>query len=157
MTRRSTPGPRRATPADRDLLVELHREYCAHDSHDFDGDRARAGFEPLLVDDTHGVVWMLDDPLGYAVLTWGWSIEGGGLEGVLDEIYVRERNTGAGSTLVEHLLAEAWDRGLSRVFLETEAPNERARALYRRHGFVEESSVWMTRDRPPDQPRTRSR
>jgi GNAT superfamily N-acetyltransferase len=151
------PGPRRATDADLGLLVELHREYCELDGHRFDREVAVAGFGPLLADDVHGVVWLLDEPPGYAVLTWGWSIEGGGREGVLDEIYVRRHGTGAGSILIDRVLADAWSRGLSRVFLETELPNERARALYRRHGFVDETSVWMTCDRPGDQPSTRSR
>jgi len=32
-----------------------------------------------------------------------------------------------------------------RIFLETEAPNDAARRLYERHGFVAEDSIWMAR------------
>jgi len=144
-----TPNPgaaiRRADTGDVDRLVEHHREYSVHDGHEVDEAAARAAFGPLLDDDTYGVVLIVDEPAAYAVLTWGWSIEGGGLEGVLDEIYARERGRGLGSALIDAVLGEATDRGLSRVFLETEAPNGRARRLYARHGFVEESSIWMTR------------
>ncbi len=35
---------------------------------------------------------------------------------------------------------------MSLLFLETERYNEAARRLYRRHGFVDEESVWMSLD-----------
>ena len=134
----------------------------------------RAAFAPLLADDTHGVVWVTDRPESYAVLTWGWSIEAGGPEAVLDEIFVSERGGGHGSALIEHLVADAEERGLARIFLETESHNDRARRFYERHGFVVDDSIWMSRDvhrsRPADyitgqtpvvtgqgSPRTRSR
>jgi GNAT superfamily N-acetyltransferase len=135
---------RRAGPDDLDRLVELHREFCEADDHPFDDRRARAGFAPLLGDDTHGLVWIVDEPGAYAVLTWGWSIEAGGAEAVLDEIFVTERGAGVGGQLIEHLLADGRRRGLARIFLETEAPNERVRSLYERHGFVSDDSVWMS-------------
>ena len=82
---------------------------------------------------------------GYCVLTWGWSIEGGGLEGLVDEIFVVDRGRGLGADLLEHAMTVATGRGCSRVFLETEAPNDAARRFYLRHGFTSEDSVWMVR------------
>ena len=135
---------RRAGPTDLDELVELHRAFCEVDDHPFDDGRARAGFAGLLGDDTNGVVWIVDDPGAYAVLTWGWSIEAGGAEAVLDEIFVTERGEGVGSRLIDHVLADGRRRGLARIFLETEATNTRGRALYQRHGFVADDSIWMS-------------
>ena len=137
---------RRAGPADLDGLVELHRQFCEIDAHPFDLGRARAGFAPLLDDDTRGVVWIIDSPHAYAVLTWGWSIEAGGAEAVLDEVFVAERNTGVGSALLAHVLTDAGGRGLARIFLETEARNERVRRFYRRHGFRVDDSIWLAHD-----------
>jgi ribosomal protein S18 acetylase RimI-like enzyme len=135
---------RRAGPADLDLLVELHRAFCDVDAHPFDPARARAAFAPLLTDDTHGVVWVVDAPQAYAVLTWGWSIEAGGAEAVLDEIYVSERDDGLGSALIEHVVADGRRRGLARIFLETEVHNGRVRRFYERHGFTADDSIWMS-------------
>lgn len=135
---------RRAGPTDLDQLVALHTRFCAVDGHPFDDARARHGFGPLLVDDRHGVVWLTE--AGYAVVTWGWSIEAGGAEAVLDEVFVDDRGNGVGSALIEHVLADCRARGLARVFLETEAHNERVRALYARHGFRIDDSIWMTHD-----------
>lgn len=137
---------RRAAPGDLDALVELHEAFCALDGHPFDDRRARAAFAPLLADDTHGVVWIVDAPRSYAVLTWGWSIEAGGPEAVLDEIFVTERDAGVGSSLIEHVLADGRERGLARVFLETEARNDRVREFYVRHGFRADDSIWLSHE-----------
>lgn len=137
---------RRARPDDLEHLVAMHRTFCELDHHPFDDARARAAFVPLLDDDTHGVVWVTDRPESYAVLTWGWSIEAGGREAVLDEIFVTERDTGHGSSLIEHLVADAGQRNIARIFLETESHNDRVRRLYERHGFVVDDSIWMSRE-----------
>jgi len=137
---------RRAGAADLDALVELHRAFCDADDHPFDIGRARAAFAPLLADDTHGVVWVVDAPQAYAVLTWGWSIEAGGVEAVLDEIFVSERSGGVGAALIEHVVDDGRRRGLTRIFLETEARNDRVRRFYERHGFRADDSIWMSLD-----------
>jgi GNAT superfamily N-acetyltransferase len=137
---------RRAGPGDLGTLVELHRAFCDADGHPFDDGRARAAFAPLLTDDRRGVVWLVDTPSAYAVLTWGWSIEAGGAEAVLDEIYVSERDRGVGAALIEHVLDDGRRRGLARIFLETEAPNERVRRFYERHGFHVDDSIWLSHE-----------
>jgi GNAT superfamily N-acetyltransferase len=135
---------RQAIPADLDRLVDMHREFCAADDHEFSQERALAGFGPLLDGDRWGVVWIVDDPGAYAVLTWSWSIEIGGFEVILDEIFVSVRGTGVGSKLLDHLLGDLRNRGAKRIFLETERASDRARTLYSRHGFVEDDSIWMS-------------
>jgi ribosomal protein S18 acetylase RimI-like enzyme len=135
---------RLARPSDLDTLVELHRQFCAIDGHPFDPGRARRGFTPLLADDRHGVVWLAEG--AYAVVTWGWSIEAGGAEAVLDEVFVTDRGAGIGTALVGHLVADCRARGLARVFLETEAGNARVRSFYERHGFAVDDSIWMSCD-----------
>lgn len=137
---------RRAGPPDLDTLVELHREFCSMDDHPFDPQRAHAAFAPLLPDDTHGVVWIVDEPAAYAVVTWGWSVEAGGAEAVLDELFVTARDRGVGAAVVSHLLADGRRRGLARIFLETEAANDRVREFYRRHGFRADDSIWLSHD-----------
>ena len=86
---------RRAVPTDLPVLLELVAEYCQADEHVFDEHVVRGGLEPLLIDDTFGAIWMIDPEPdtadGYIVVTWGWSIEIGGLDVVLDEFYVRSR------------------------------------------------------------------
>lgn len=149
----SSPSIRPARPTDADELLVLAAEYAAADGHTFDAAIAAAGFRPLLHDDRHGIVHVaerLDDggPVldGYGVVTWGWSIEIGGLDVVLDEIYVRSRGQGTGSALLASLEHACRDRGVKRIFLETERSNEGARRLYARHGYVADDSVWMAKE-----------
>ena len=135
---------RRAGIDDLDVLVGMHRMFCELDQHPFDRRRAIVAFSGLLTDDDRGVVWIVDRPAAYAVVTWGWSIEAGGLEAVLDEVFVSEPGGGIGGRLIDHLVGDGRRRGLARIFLETETHNERARRLYARHGFVEDDSIWMS-------------
>jgi GNAT superfamily N-acetyltransferase len=135
---------RRAESGDLGALIELHRQFCDVDGHPYNLERARTAFTPLLADDTHGVVWIVDTPGAYAVLTWGWSIEAGGPEAVLDEIFVSDRDRGVGSALLVHALADGRRRGLARIFLETEARNERVRRFYARHEFNVDDSIWLS-------------
>lgn len=140
---------RAATPSDLEALIELGGEYCAADGHDFDAAVVREGFAPLLADARHGRVWVaeLDGEVdGYAVATWGWSVEIGGREAVLDEVYVRTRGRGIGAALIEQLEAECRASGVRRIFLETESPNDDARRLYTRLGYATESSIWMAKE-----------
>ena len=150
---------RRAGPQDQALLVELIREFCQIDRHDFDEARVASALPPLLADDRFGVVWLIDDPgrasseagappgddavSGYAVVTWSYSLESGGPDALLDEIYLRNRHTGLGSRAMQAVLADLRRRGLRRMFLETESHNTQVRRFYARLGFVEEDSIWM--------------
>ena len=140
---------RRAEPGDLDIVLELVGEYCSADAHDFAESTARAGVEPLLRDDRVGTILLVtvDGTVdGYAAVTWGWSIEIGGFEVVLDEIFVRTKGRGVGSRLIEAIEADCRKRSVRRIFLETELPNEAARRLYERHGYAADTSIWMSKD-----------
>jgi GNAT superfamily N-acetyltransferase len=139
----------RARVADEAVLLPLIREFYEVDRHPFERERVLAGLRPLLADDRHGQVWLIREPGaevgGYAVVTWGWSLESGGREALLDEIYVRTPGTGLGGTALEAIVKAAADAGASAIFLETEAHNDRARSFYQRGGFTTEESIWMSR------------
>lgn len=142
-------GVRRSRPADLEALIELAEEYCAADAHVFHEPTIRAGFGPVLDDDRHGVVFVaeIDGVVdGYGVVTWGWSIEIGGADVVLDELYVRTKGHGTGTLLLRALEADCRRRGVKRIFLETELPNESARRLYAREGFEADTSIWMSKE-----------
>ncbi len=138
---------RRAAPGHLPLLLSLVEAFYAVDGHEFDADVAAGALRPLLQDDRFGVVYLIEDGgdvTGYAVVTWGWSLESGGRDALLDEIYVGDRGRGVGSAAMAAILDDLRSRRLPRLLLETERPNERTRAFYARCGFEVDDSVWMS-------------
>ena len=140
---------RRGVDDDSALLLGLVREFYDVDGHSYDEPRVKAALAPLLAGDSVGQVWVAqgrDCSLrGYVVTTWGYSLESGGMDCVVDEIYVQQRGRGLGERLLARALNAAASAGARRAFLESEQPNEAARRFYRRAGFVDDDSVWMHR------------
>jgi len=144
-------GLRIATTGETTELLVLVAEFCEVDQHSFDAGRVRRALGPLLEHDRHGVVYLIEDNttatvLGYAVLTWGYSLESGGREALIDEIYLRKRGEGLGAIVMTQIFDAMRERDISRMFLETETHNERARRFYSRQGFETDDSIWMSRD-----------
>jgi GNAT superfamily N-acetyltransferase len=138
---------RRARLNDLDLLAGLSAEFNEVDGHAHDDARVRAALTPLLRHDDLGIVYLFGEPPnGYAVVTWGYSIESGGRDALLDEIFVRTQGQGMGGAAFEEILDDLRQRGLTRMFLETERPNSKVRRFYNRHGFEEDDSIWMSRE-----------
>ena len=141
---------RRARPHDVDQVVALIEEFYLIDRHVYDHERVTAGLTPLLEDDRFGQVWLIGGTAdtsadGYAVVTWSWSLESGGRDCILDELYLRTRGTELGAAALAEVTAAAAAAGARAMFLETEHHNERVRGFYSSNGFAVEDSVWMSR------------
>ena len=135
-------------PDDFDLIVPLIRAFYEIDRHPFDEELVDAGLRPLLAGDAPGFVIVAEDGtdlLAYAVVTWGWAIESGGRDALLDEIFVTERGRGIGAEMMHQIIERCRGEGCRRMFLETESHNRAARIFYTRHGFDMDDSVWMSR------------
>lgn len=76
--------------------------------------------------------------VGFAALSYLWTLERGGWAAWLDELFVvpERRGDGIGDALLAAALAAAAAAGARAVDLEIEAGHERAASLYRRHGFT---------------------
>lgn len=138
-----------AGPDHLDRLAQLHAAYRVEDGLAPDDAVARGAIEPLLRDRSRGMILIAGedhDVLGYAVLTWGWGLESGGREGLLDEVYVvgERRGQGLGGQLVERVIDAARGAHCRTLFLETEKANDGARRLYAQHGLGEQDSIWMS-------------
>ena len=131
---------RLATPEDLDRLMPLVAGFHAQSGIEQDEDTRRSALVPLLDGSPHGAIWMIGPrvaPVGYIAVAFGWSIEFGGLDAFLDEIYVREkvRGRGMGSEALAALVRALSEQGVGAMHLEVEADNDRARLLYERIGF----------------------
>ncbi len=142
------PEIRAATPADIPALCTLMRQYYAHDQLEFIESRARNALHTLLRE-ARGAAWLLsadDADIGYAVIVWSYSLEYGGLEAVLDELYLapEARGSGLGRELMKHVTQAARAAAAVVLRLETGRDNESARAFYTRLGFETLDRVLLT-------------
>lgn len=76
--------------------------------------------------------------VGFAALSFLWTLEHGGWAAWLDELYVvpERRGDGVGARLLAAAVDLARAIGAKAVDLEIEADHQRAAGLYRRHGFA---------------------
>ena len=129
-----------AGPDDIDRLLPMVAAYHAFERIDTTPDHRRAALVPLLAGSPHGAVWFIGprrSPVGYVVVTFGWSVEFGGLDGFVDELFIREavRGRGMGSEALRALIATLAGSGLRALHLEVDEDNAVARRFYARLGF----------------------
>lgn len=154
---------RSARLEDLDDLLALQRAYYAEDGYPFDPAAAREAFAQLLADPALGAAWIArargGRALAYVVLTLGWSLEFGGRDGFVDELYVAPaaRGRGLGRAGLAHAEAGARARGVRRLHLEVEDGKPGAHGLYRRSGFAAHGRTLMSKplahSDAPDAPR----
>jgi GNAT superfamily N-acetyltransferase len=125
------------------ILRFAHENYAFHEI-PFDVAVCRSALEELVRGDDWGralVAWTGDEPIGYAVFAFCFSLEFGGREAFLDEIYVTpgHRERGLGGRFLDLVEAEARSLGLRAIHLEVERGNRRAQQMYASRGYVDRS------------------
>ena len=131
---------RRATLDDVPLLVSLMRAFYAESAFSLDDQWATNSFRSLLDDERKGAIWIVshdDKPAGYVVLTLRHSMEYGGQDGFVDDLYVRPpfRRRGLGNAALSALFADCKERNLKAVHVEAARDNTAARRLYESFGL----------------------
>jgi ribosomal protein S18 acetylase RimI-like enzyme len=154
------PQFRLAGAPDADALLEFMQAYYAFDGHGFDLEKARVALTGLLLDAKLGLAWLTLDggmAVGYVVLCFGYSLEWLGRDAFVDEFYLREeyRGRGWGRATMEFVEAAARAAGVRALHLEVVRQNASALKLYKKMGFHEHESTflskWIARDfsKPP--------
>lgn len=133
-----------------DLLVEMMREFYAHDHIVFDEGVARSALRQILYDASFGRVYLIRsgvDVVGYIVLTLGFSLEYHGRHAFLDEIYIREshRRRGIGTRGLRFIEGVCRELEVRALHLEVDRANTNAQAVYRKAGFGDHDRYLMTR------------
>jgi ribosomal protein S18 acetylase RimI-like enzyme len=136
-------------PDDRATLEAMVRAYCAENGLAFDAQRQGAALTAAADGDPLCLAWLVrvaGETVGYVVLTLGFSLESGGRDGFVDELYIAPalRNRGIGTQVLALVECEARARGLKRLYLEVAHGNPAA-ALYRRAGFTDHRRHLMSK------------
>jgi ribosomal protein S18 acetylase RimI-like enzyme len=130
-----------ASASDLEALLAAVARFNVEQGYAFDEPRARAALGELLAQPELGRVFWIkreDQVSGYAVLCFGFSLEWGGRDAFLDEIYLEKpvRGQGVGRAALDALLEAARGLGVRALHLEVEAGNEAGQSLYRSAGFT---------------------
>jgi ribosomal protein S18 acetylase RimI-like enzyme len=135
--------------SDIETLVRLMGDFYKEFGTAFDRDRAAFAFDRLMSDAYLGKIWIAEEnhtALGYVILTLGFSMEYGGTDAFVDDLYIRPayRKAGLGSRLLETLMTECRRRGVRAVHLEVGRDNADAKRLYGRFEFKETDRQLLT-------------
>nr|WP_321252530.1 GNAT family N-acetyltransferase [uncultured Ruegeria sp.] len=135
-----TAALRLARTDDLDRLMALVSAFHAETGIEQDADQRREALRPLLEGIPHGCIYLIGPgraPLGYIILTFGWSVEFGGMDGFVDEIYIRPavRGRGIASEVLHDLPKALAEAGVTALHLEVDRTNDAAQKLYLRSGF----------------------
>src|SRR3989454_8033377 len=147
----------RAAESDLAVILNFMRRLYVQDKMPFDESSARTTLAGIVRDRSLGRVWMIrvgSEPIGYMILTLGYSLEYRGRDAFVDELFVDEsrRRQGIGRKAMQFLEQACRDLEVRALHLEVERPNDVARVLYRKFGFVDHVSYVLTMNSAPGCP-----
>lgn len=135
------------TPRLLALVAAFHTEY----GFDLSDDHRAAALAPLLEGSPLGAAWLFGPrlaPTGYVIITFGWSMEFGGMDAFVDELYIRPnvRKRGIASEALSTIASSLSDVGVKALHLEVDRADEATQRLYARAHFkLRDRYALMTR------------
>lgn len=144
------PSFRVAEPSDSNTLIEMMRDFNAHERIAFDAPAVRDVLAQLFANDAYGLACFMllnDEVAGYIVITFGFSIEFRGRDAFVDELFVKGefRGRGLGSAAIRFAEGVCRARGVRALHLEVERENTGAQSVYRRAGFIDHDRYLLTK------------
>ena len=129
-----------ATAEHADKLLPLVAAFHAEAGLTSSEEIRRAAVLPLLDGIPHGAAYLIGPPrapIGYVIVTFGWSVEFGGMDAFVDEIFIRPgvRGRGIASEVLISLPRALAGAGVKALHLEVSKSNANAERLYARAGF----------------------
>lgn len=104
----------------------------------------------LLNHKSLGQIWLIQynsQTIGYVVLTLGYSLEYGGRETFIDELYIAPayQKQGIGKQTIKFLEEVCISLNVQTLHLEVERNNTSVQSFYRRVGFEDHERYLMTK------------
>jgi ribosomal protein S18 acetylase RimI-like enzyme len=128
----------------------------------FDEPIVRQVLRKFLMAADLGLAWIFLDgeiPVGYIVLTLGFSFEYHGRDAFIDELYIEPeyRRKGIGIRAMRFVEERARELGVNALHLEVDQGNEPAAELYRRTGYEDHARFLLTKWLKPDERQDRTK
>lgn len=144
------PTVRVAGSRDLDELLPLVEQFQAFERIPFDPAAARPHLARLLEDPRLGQVLLAEkdgDAIGYAILTYGYDLEFGGMDAYLTDLFLvhAERDRGVGTWLLGKVEESARAAGVQALHLMVTPSNQRAHHVYYRAGFRASPRLFLTK------------
>lgn len=137
---------------DREDYIQLSNEFYHSDSvlEKVDQKNFERGFDMIMKDSPFLRGLMIKDQgnnVGYAMLALSYSVEGGGMELWLEELYLRPKARGKGyAKAFFAFIDKEYRNTISRFRLEVAPEKKQLIDLYKRYGFEILPYVQMVRD-----------
>jgi len=144
-------GFRPARSGDVAVIVELMRTYYAEDGYPFDPGVSAGLLQRLISEPELGALWAAvtgaGEVIGYLSVTLGFSLEFGGRDAFIDELFIDagHRGAGLGNAAVALAIDYCRDHGVRALHLEVEPKRRSAARLYEDAGFESHGRILMTR------------
>lgn len=127
-------------PKDHATLLKFVTEYYRFDKIPFDRASLSKGLDTLLRNISQGQAWLMENhkrTVGYALLTYNFDLEYGGVDGMLTDLYVSKqfRKQGIGSLALYEIEDFCRERGIRAIELQVLHHNRDAETFYRKAGF----------------------
>jgi GNAT superfamily N-acetyltransferase len=111
---------------------------------------ARKALGAFLREPSFGRAWLIcegETAVGYVILTLGYSLEFGGRDAFVDELFIQRehRGRGWGRRTLEFVEAESGTLGVGALHLAVSDQNAAGYEIYRRAGFVDRGFRLMSK------------
>ncbi len=139
-----------AGPDDLDKLLTLRAAFHAEQGMDSSDDQRRAALAPLLEGIPYGAAYLIGPvraPIGYIIVTFTWSVELGGLDGMIDEVFIRPavRGRGIATEVLYTLPRTLAEAGVRTLHISVDRDNVAATRLYARARFEAQDNTVLLR------------
>jgi ribosomal protein S18 acetylase RimI-like enzyme len=143
---------RPASPQDEQALLRMMRNLAEQEpgAYYFDEPVVRGLLRKFLASPDLGEAWVFfeaDTPVGYIILTFGYSFEYHGRDSFIDELYIEPqyRRQGIGRRAMQFVEERARELEVNAIHLEVDQGNDPAAELYRRAGYDDHARFLMTK------------
>ena len=133
-----------------EIIIPFVREFYEHFGYPYAERQKRKVLKMLIAKKSLGRALLIKHkgkPIGYALLTFSFSLEFNGPIAFIDELFVNPsgRQKGVGSEVLKQIEILSSRIGIKAIRLESEATNKRARTLYARSGYRDYRRHLMTK------------